>query len=202
MLAARRTLPAIAASMLASLIVFGAAYAEEPDAEPTPFEFMLTALADANDRGILTGAISEALADMLIEYLITPETGESPEEVRVRLTVQGQSAFQLLMAVLRDANDKGALSDILSDLISELVIERLIAPHTGETSQMVAERLRERRAHPQAWQWEWMKDGITESERVGIKYLQYLQELSERGFEELARKSWIQDDLIWLEADV
>lgn len=208
LLVARRTLPAIAASILAWLIVFGAAYAEDPDAEPTPFEFLLTALADANDHGILTGAISEALADMLIEYLIAPETGESPEEVRVRLTVQGQSAFQLLMAVLRDANYKGALPDVLSDLVSELVIERLIAPHTGETSEMVADRLRERRAQSPtqgsvpAWEWEWVKDGISESERVGIKHLRSLQALSERGFEELVRKDWVQDDLIWLEAYV
>ena len=195
-------LPAIAAFILASLIAFGAASAEEQDTEPTPFEYMMTALADANDHGILTDAISEALADMLVEYLITPETGESPEEVRVRLTVQGQSAFELLDAVLRDANDKGALPGILSALISELVIERLIAPHTGETSEMVADRLRERRAQPQAWHWAWMKDGISESERVGIEHLRNLEELSGRGFEELARKDWVQDDLIWIEADV
>ena len=52
-----------------------------------------------------------------------------------------RASFDFLIAVLRDANDRGALSDEINDLLSDLLIEYLVAPHTGETKNQVDERL-------------------------------------------------------------
>ena len=204
---ANRILLATASALLVSIVCSGAALAS-PDAGPTPYEFLLTALADANQRGILTDAVNETLADLFIEYLIAPETNESPEEVMARLTVRGQPAFELLLATLGDAYEKGLLTDMLSELLSDLFIEYLIAPHTGETPEMVIERLRAPHTPPSeqtavpAWEWVWMKDGITGYESFGIDDLRDLQSHSPAGFEELIRKSWIQDDLTWPEIEL
>lgn len=48
----------------------------------------------------------------------------------------------------------------------------------------------------------WMKDGVTEAEREGVDQLLPLARSSPRGFWELLRKPWLQDDLITAEVDV
>ena len=98
-------------------------------------------LTDANDKGLLPDAINDLLWNWFIENLIAPHTGETPQEVRGRLSAQGQSSFQFLIAVITDANDKGVFPDNLSNLLSGWFIDNLIAPHTGETSEQVRERL-------------------------------------------------------------
>lgn len=105
------------------------------------FELLNAVLRDANDKGVLLDNLNDLLTDLFIEYLVTPQTGETVEQARGRLSVEGQSTFQLLTAALTDANDKGVISDDINELLAELFIEYLITPHTGETVEQVRKRL-------------------------------------------------------------
>ena len=105
------------------------------------FQLLSAVLADADAKGTLSDALNNLLADMFIEYLIAPQTGETVQQARTRLTVQGQSSLQFLNAVLADADDKGTLSDALNDLLADVFIENLISPQTGETVQQARARL-------------------------------------------------------------
>ena len=51
----------------------------------TPFELFIATLNDAYGRGVLSESISALLADWLIEKLIAPHTGETPEQAKGRL---------------------------------------------------------------------------------------------------------------------
>ncbi len=97
------------------------------------FEFLIAALSDARESDALPDPMSDALTDWLIENLIAPETGETPEEIETRLSEE--ESFDLLMAALNEARDKGALTDGVSDLLADLFIEHLIASVAGETEQ-------------------------------------------------------------------
>ena len=108
---------------------------------PPPFQFLVTVLTDANEKGVLDDDLSALLADLFIEYLIAPHTGETLEQVKERLSVEGQSTFQFLTAVLTDANEKDTLPDSISALLSNLFIENFIAPRTGETPEQIRARL-------------------------------------------------------------
>ena len=105
------------------------------------FQLLSAVLADADAKGTLSDALNNLLADMFIEYLIAPQTGETVQQARARLSVQGQSTLQLLNAVLADADDKGTLSDALNNLLADMFIEYLISPQTGETVQQARARL-------------------------------------------------------------
>ena len=94
---------------------------------------------DSREKEALTDELSELLADLFIEYLIAPDTGETPDEVRTRLSEQ--DSFDLLVAALNDAVEKEMLTDAVSDSLSDILIEYLIAPVTGETSDEVKSRL-------------------------------------------------------------
>ena len=134
---------AITASALALMLTLSTVFAapgEQTEASP-PFQFLITVLTDANDKGALPDSTSGLLSDLFIEDLISPQTGETPEQVRERLSAEGQSTFQFLIAALTDANDRRALSDDISDLLSDWFIENLIAPHTGETPEQARQRL-------------------------------------------------------------
>ena len=50
-------------------------------------------------------------------------------------------ALSFLIAIIKDASDKGALTASIGDSLSNLLIEYLIIPVTGETPAQVAERL-------------------------------------------------------------
>ena len=94
---------------------------------------------DSRQKEALTDELSEVLADLLIEYLIAPETGETTDEVRTRLSEQ--DSYDLLLAALNDAVQKEALSDAVSAALADLFIEYLIAPVTGETTEEIKNRL-------------------------------------------------------------
>ena len=55
--------------------------------EPPSFQFLISVLADANEKNVLPDDISELLADWFIENLIAPSSSETPEQVRQRLSV-------------------------------------------------------------------------------------------------------------------
>ena len=131
---------ALILALAVGLAAVSAAPGEQTEA-PSPFQFLVAVLADANEKDVLPNDISDSLADWLIENLIAPRTGETPEQVRERLSVEGQSTFQFLTAVLTDANEKDTLPDSISDLLSDLFIENFIAPRTGETPEQIRARL-------------------------------------------------------------
>ncbi len=141
---AKKSLAAVSVFALLSVMALGIASASPNVQDGTgsaSFGLLTAVLTDADDRGILSDATNDLLSDLLIEYLIAPRTGETVEQVEERLSVEGQSGFQFLTAVLTDADDKGALSDELNELLSDLFIEYLIAPHTGETVEQARIRL-------------------------------------------------------------
>ena len=149
----RRALPGTVAFGLFTAMALGTASASPPAqarsaSDDISYDFLITVLNDARDRETLTDDISELLSDLLIEYLIAPVTGETPEEAGDRLSDGEQSPFDLLIAVLTEARDGGALPAGLSDPLSDLFIEYLIAPHTGETGAQVRERLSVQAAPP------------------------------------------------------
>ena len=112
------------------------------------FQFLTAVLMDADDKGALSDGINELLADLFIEYLISPQTGETVQQVRDRLSVAGQSTFQFLVVVFTEADDKGVLSDALNELLVDLFIEYLIAPQTGENIHQARDRLSLQSAQP------------------------------------------------------
>ena len=135
----------ITAVLLASLLIFSdrvvyASPSERGQTDPTPGDFFLIVLADANDKGVLPDSISELLADYFIERLISPATGETLQQVEDRLSVN-RAPYAFLVAVIADANDKGVLPDSMSELLADYFIEYMIAPATGETPELVRERL-------------------------------------------------------------
>ena len=154
----KKAATAIIAFALLSTLVLGIVSAsprEQAGMEP-PFEFLMNTLVDADEKGALPDGISGTLAEWLIENLIAPHTGETPDQVRIRHSALGQSSLSFmyilfydtsdegvlpLAIALTDANDKGILSDILSNLLAEWFIEDFIAPRTGETPDQVRSRL-------------------------------------------------------------
>ena len=105
------------------------------------FAFLVAVLTDANDKGLLSDDLSAAISDYVIEKLVAPHSSETLGEARDRLSSEGQSSFRFLIAVLRDADSKGVMPDMISELLSAWVIENFIAPHTGETPEQATQRL-------------------------------------------------------------
>lgn len=125
-------------------LVLGVAFAspnEQSDVEVDAFEFLTRVLADANDKGVLSEHLQSALVEITIRYLIAPSTGETPVQVEERLSIEGQTGFEYLTAVLRDADGKGVWADDLSEILTDYFISNLISPKTGETPEMIRARL-------------------------------------------------------------
>ena len=57
-----------------------------PGHEPDHFEILVAALSGADESGALTDEISGLLYDYLVDELIPSETGDTPEDVRERLS--------------------------------------------------------------------------------------------------------------------
>ena len=85
----KRILIATSAFVLLSVIVIGAVSAtpSRQQSELSPFDLLVAVLNDASDKGTLPDALSVLLSDLLIEYLITPATGESTSQVTDRLSM-------------------------------------------------------------------------------------------------------------------
>ena len=140
----RKVISGIAAFALLSSIALGIAFAspnQQSETAQDSFAFMMKALADANDKGTLSGALRDRLTEISIERLIAPHTGETPEQVKQRLSDEDQTRFEFLVAVLTDARNKGAWDDSISEPLADYFIQHLIAPHTGETPEQVGSRL-------------------------------------------------------------
>ena len=110
-----------------------------PDSSTDSLDFLIIVLGEASSLGVLSDELADTLSDWFIVNRIAPNTGETVERVKERLSAD--EASDLVIAVLREAAAIGALSDTTSDLLSDLFIEYLIAPVTGETVDEVKERL-------------------------------------------------------------
>ena len=140
----KNVLAGIVAVILFAVSAFGVVSAspnQQASVEADPFDLLIATLADASDKGVLPESIADSLSDWFIENLISSRAGETPQQTRERLLVEGQSSLKFLIAVLKDANDKGVLSDSLSELLSDWFIDSLIAPYTGETPERARARL-------------------------------------------------------------
>lgn len=130
--------------ILMSVTALGIASASpsgQADTGPDSFTFLLFALSDADGRGLLSDDLIETLSDYVIEKLTVPYTFETADEVKDRLSEQGQTSFELLIRVLTDANDHDLISDYLATALADFLVEEFIASHTGETPEQVRERL-------------------------------------------------------------
>ena len=132
---------AISLVLLLSVVPSRPASASSDQQESAPFGLLFAVLVDARDKEILQDDVTELLTDLFIKYLIAPATGETPGQVRQRLTADDQTAFDLLAAALGDAYQKGSLPGDVSGPLSDLFIEYLTAPATGETPEQVRQRL-------------------------------------------------------------
>ncbi len=140
----KKTILGIAVVILMSIIALGIASASpnsQAGAGHEPFDFLLLAIEDANDKGLMSDELNSILYEYVIESLIIPYTFETMDEIEDRLSEQGQTSFDFLVAVLTDANDKGVLPERLVDALAGLFVEELIANHTGETPEQVTQRL-------------------------------------------------------------
>lgn len=140
----RKTTLGIAAFALLSILALGIVSAS-PNAQSETgvdsFTFLVAVLSDANDKGLLSDDLKAMISNYVVEKLIVPYTFETVEEVKDRLSAQGQTTFQFLVAALGDANDKGVISNNFSKTLSDWFVESLIVPHTGETAEQATRRL-------------------------------------------------------------
>ena len=117
--------------------------APTPKVTPTPrpdsLDFLIIVLREAVSVGGLSEGIADLLSDWFIVNMIAPDTGESAERVKERLSAE--QPLDLLITVLREAATIGVLSDTMSELLSDLLIEHLVAPNTGETPDVARGRL-------------------------------------------------------------
>ena len=140
----KKTILGIVAVILMSVIALGivsASPSSQAGTGPESFTFLVLVIEDANDKGLMSDELNSILYEYVVENLIVPFTFETPEEVERRLSEQGQTSFDYLVAVLTDANDKGVLSEYLLDALADLFVEGVIADHTGETPEGVVRRL-------------------------------------------------------------
>ena len=70
-----------------------------------PFKLLLAVLSEAREDGQLSDPFSELMADLLIDSLISPNTGETREEVIHRLVVEGPLADRTALVALYNATD-------------------------------------------------------------------------------------------------
>lgn len=124
-----------------ALSIASASPSGQADTGPDSFTFLIFALSDADRRGLLSDDLIETLSDYVIENLTIPYTFETADEVKDRLSEQGQTSFELLIRVLTDANDHDLISDYLATELADFLVEEFIASQTGETPEQVRERL-------------------------------------------------------------
>ncbi len=70
-----------------------------------PFRFLVAVLNDAYESGNLSDILSGLLADLFMDTMITPHTGETREEIKHRLVVEGPLADRAALTALYNATD-------------------------------------------------------------------------------------------------
>ena len=200
----RKTLTILITFMLMSTITLGVVSAS-PNAQTSvrsaSFQFLIAVLKDANNKVQLSDDINELLSDLFIEYLIAPVAGETVEEARQCLSVEGQSTFQLLVAVLKEASDAGVLSDTLNELLSDLFIEYLIVPITGETVEQARLRLSSQTTtvpvvHPSQIL-DWFDDPPDDAHSLAAKSIERIWDQYPDLGAGVATLAWVVDGITW-----
>ena len=133
---------------LLSIIALGIVSASpnsQASAGADSFTLLIVALSDAESADLLSDDFNAHLSNYIIETLIIPYTLESVDEAKERLSQEGQSSFELLIASLNDANENSLIPENLTEALANLAIDNILAPHYEETPQQTIERLA---AHP------------------------------------------------------
>ena len=97
----KKTILGLAAVVLMSIVALGIVSASPSGQSGTgsgSFTFLVFALSDADSKGLISEEVNVILTDYVIEELIVPYTFETPEDVKGRLSVQGQTSFELLIS--------------------------------------------------------------------------------------------------------
>ncbi len=89
----------------------------------------------------MTRAVLVLIAAASLVLLLPAASGHIASASPNQQTPTEPDPFGLLLAILIDARDRGALQDDVSDLLTDLLIEHLIVPVTGETPRQIRERL-------------------------------------------------------------
>jgi len=152
---------AVVALSVVALNVESASASDEALEEITPSELFKAALTDAHSKGLIADSRGETWISF-VGGLIAIETGETPGQVRERLSLDvapWEGSFPVLRAAVEEASLRGVLGDKhgtgfsawAMDFFSAWFINYLIAPNTGETAHQVRMRLaREWTAGPRA----------------------------------------------------
>ena len=139
----RKAILVIIGLTLLSAAAVGVASAS-PNEQPeiTPFERLISVLTEAYDEDALTDELSELLADYFFDNVTPPVTGETSEQVRERLKARFYPShtpepFDILIAALTGAEERGALTTEISGLLTDYFIDLAIPRATGETPSQV-----------------------------------------------------------------
>ena len=111
---------------------------------PTPWEFLTAVLKDAYVKGLLPDWLNEQLANLFIDELMAPDTGETREQARKRLSLgvdTWEAPFDFLLITIEEAYSAEVLDEELVEMLSDWFVDNLIAPASGETGDEVRERL-------------------------------------------------------------
>ena len=107
-------------------------------------ELFKTVLVEAREKGVLSDAWSDVMSASLIDDLIAPEAGETPDETRTRLSLglpTWEPPFDFLLITVEEAYSAQLLDDGLLEWLSELYIHYLISAISRETPGQIRERL-------------------------------------------------------------
>ena len=147
----KRTLATIVVVASIAIFTYGIAFAAPGFQQENPgaFELLTVVLQDAYLKGLLPDSLNEQLADLFIDELIAPDTGETREQTRKRLSLgvdTWEAPFDFLLITMEEAYSAEVLDDGLSELLSDWFVDNLIAPASGETGDKIRERLRDKLA--------------------------------------------------------
>ena len=145
----KRTLATIVVIAAIAIFTYGITLAAPgfQQEDPGAFELLTAVLQDAYLKGLLHDSFNEQLADLLIDGLIAPDTGETREQARKRLSLgvdTWEAPFDFLLITIEEAYSSEVLGDGLSEVLSDWLADGLIAPASGETGDEVRQRLRDK----------------------------------------------------------
>ncbi|MYD12814.1 MAG: hypothetical protein F4X00_04245, partial [Gemmatimonadetes bacterium] len=145
----RSALAVIMAVAALGISMYGAALAASDVQQEShdAFDLLTAVLEDAYLKCLLPDSLSEQLADLFIDELIAPDTGETREQTRRRLSLgvdTWEAPFDFLLITMEEAYSSEVLDDGLSETLSGWLVDNLIAPASGETGDQVRERLTDR----------------------------------------------------------